>query len=195
MAKAISNNGEMTKTERQDLAKLVRQREKLAKAAAGQRAVELQADFERQMAAQFERDDAAWKEYVEAAEATARQADAEIARIAAERGIPKQFRPSFGTYWRTRGENACKERRDELRKLAKAHIAALQKQAALAIEAESVDIQTRLVAGGLQSDAARAFLEAMPTAEQLMPPLLMADVQKRMQLTVQPDDDDDYDPV
>jgi hypothetical protein len=178
----MSENGLMTNRERDELAKLVRKREKLAKVAMAGRAAELEADFEAQLAARYEAEDAAWKDYVEKAEAAVRQADAQIARIAAERGIPKQFRPSFGCYWRERGENASKERRAELRKVAKAAIAAAQKTAAMAIERRSVEIQTELVAGGLQSDAAKAFLETMPTPEQLMPPVLMADVEKRLRV-------------
>ena len=41
-------------------------------------------------------------------------------------------------------------------------------RAKLEVERQSVAIQTELVAGGLRSDEARAFLEAMPTADALV---------------------------
>jgi hypothetical protein len=39
-----------------------------------------------------------------------------------------------------------------------------------AVERASVETQTELIAGGLESDEARGFLERMPTANALMPP-------------------------
>ena len=59
----------MMKGERNDLARLVRQRERLLKTAASQRAAEVLADFERQMGAQYSFDqDEIWKEAHAAAE-------------------------------------------------------------------------------------------------------------------------------
>ena len=53
---------EMTKGERNDLAKLVRQNERLAKTAATQRSAELLADFERQLGTIYSfDDDEVWK--------------------------------------------------------------------------------------------------------------------------------------
>ena len=52
--------------------------------------------------------------------------------------------------------------------VAKTRIDADAKAAKVAIERSSVEIQTELVAGGLESEAARTFLASMPTAEALM---------------------------
>lgn len=57
----------------------------------------------------------------------------------------------------------------ELRKTAQARIEAAAKAARTTIEARSLEVQTELLAAGLTSDAARAFLASMPTPAQLMP--------------------------
>jgi hypothetical protein len=60
--------------------------------------------------------------------------------------------------------------------VAQTTLSAAEKRARTAIERQSVALQTQLVAGGLTTAAARAFLEALPTPEQLMPPLTLADM-------------------
>lgn len=50
----------------------------------------------------------------------------------------------------------------------------LEATARLEIERRSLEAQTVLLAGGLQTDEAKQFLAEMPTAEQLMPSLDMA---------------------
>jgi hypothetical protein len=70
-----------------------------------------------------------------------------------------------------RGENVVATRRQELRKVAYTRIDAIAKDAKLQIEQFSLDTQTKLLAGGLESAEAKAFLESMPTPEQLMPPM------------------------
>jgi len=165
-------NGQMTRREREDLAKLVRRREQVAKSAAVQRSAELLADFEQQIASIYSYDDdATWRTLHEAAQHAVNEADAQVAERCRELGIPARFRPGLNVNWYGRGENATSGRRAELRKTATTRIAALEKQARTEIERQSVEIQTQLVAGGLESSAARAFLESMPTPEALMPTL------------------------
>ena len=167
----------MTRTERQDLAALVRRREKLMKTATEQRAAELEADFERQLGTIFKfDDDAVWKEATEAAERVVAEAREKIANRCVELGIPKEYAPSIGIGWFGRGENASAARRSELRKMAKTEIIALEKGARMKIERWSVDTQTTLVAGGLTSVAAQQFLENLPAVEDLMPTLEARDI-------------------
>jgi hypothetical protein len=56
----------------------------------------------------------------------------------------------------------------------------MQKEAKLKIEKNSLEIQTRLLAGGLESAEAKAFLEAMPSADELMPAITVAEVQRAL---------------
>lgn len=161
---------DMTKSERDDLARLVRRREKLAKADADTLAAERRADFEHQMASIYRpAEDEVWRELHAATVAFVAEADERIKERCRELGIPDEFRPAIDAHWYTRGENAAKSRRAELRAVAESRINADARTAKAEIERRSVEVQTELVAGGLESDEARGFLASMPPAAELMP--------------------------
>jgi hypothetical protein len=161
----------LTARERTDLSALVRKRERVAKTDAKQRAAELMADVEAKLAATFKAEDERWAAVMQAAAAAIDAANQEIKRVCREQGVPEEFAPSLNTYWLARGENGLAGRRAELRKVASTRIAAMQLAANSEIERGSLDAQTALLAGGLTTDAARAVLAALPTAESLMPRL------------------------
>jgi hypothetical protein len=95
-------------------------------------------------------------------------------------GIPEAFRPRIGgVSWIQRGENAVAGRRTELRRVARSRIDALTAAAKVEIERRSVDVQTTLISGGLESEEAKAFLETMPTPEQLMPPVALTEIEAK----------------
>ena len=168
----------MTRAERDDLAKLVRRREKLAKTDADRVAAERLAGLEREFAEIYRvGDEEVWREAQAAAEEAVAEANARVAQRCRELGIREAFAPSIGVHWYSRGENASKDRVAELRKVAKTRIDADAKRAKFEIERASVDVQTQLVAGSLRTAEARAFLEAMPTAEALMPSLTVAQIE------------------
>ena len=168
----------MTRREREDLAKLARQRERLARSMAAHRAAELLADFEQQIATEYSfDDDATWRQAMEAAAAAVAAARATVDARCAELHIPKPFRPVIGgVEWWSRGENAVAARRSELRRVAQTRISAMEKDARRRIEAASLAVQTNLLAGGLTSEAAVGFLDSMPSPEELMPPLLLTEI-------------------
>jgi hypothetical protein len=168
---------EITKAERTDLASIVKMRARVARAQVEQREAELLADVEEQLSTIYKVDDAAWAEITAEANRTVALADQEIARICRERGVREEFRPGLRVIFYGRGENAAAGRRAELRKLAQARIAAAGRKAKTAIQAGSVDVLTKLYATGLESDQARAFLASIPTAEQLMPPVVVAELE------------------
>ena len=168
----------MTKAEREELRKVVRSRAKVARGVSEARASELLADFERQIAARYPDNHPAWSDLTAHAKREVEKVDAQIAEICRRMGIPPEFRPEIRVAWYGRGESAVKERREELRKVAKAEAAALVKSAKAEIDrAESV-LLTELAIGGLESDQARAFFERLPSPEQLMPPLAMSRIEK-----------------
>jgi hypothetical protein len=170
----------MTKTEREELRKVVRSRAKVARGDAEARASELLADFERQIAAQYPENHPAWADLTVHAEQEVAKIDVQIAGICQRMGIPPEFRPRISVAWYGRGENAVKERREELRRVAKAEAAVLVKSARAEIDrAESV-LLTELAIGGLESDQARAFFERLPSPEQLMPALTLARIEERV---------------
>jgi hypothetical protein len=161
----------MTKGERDELSKILKARARLAGRVVEQRSAELLAEAEQQLATVYKVNDEAWRELTATAQQTIREADAELARRCRTLGIPEEFRPGLRLGWYGRGENADKARRAELRKVAQSRIEAMAKAARVAIETRALDGLTKLAAGVLESDAARAFLAAMPAAEALMPAL------------------------
>lgn len=165
----------MTSAERTQLHQMANKRAKVAKADADVRAKVLLADVEAKLAARFKKDDAAWKEMVEEAEATVRQVNADVeaklADICRRRGIPDEFRPHYQLYsgWMSRGENAFRERRVELRRVAQSQIEAHVREAKLEIDRQSLHFQEEIMRDGLTSSAARELLELMPAPEDLLP--------------------------
>ncbi|CAN7550512.1 hypothetical protein [Pararhizobium sp. LjRoot238] len=168
----------MSKGEREDLQRLIRQREKVQKSAAKARSTELLADFENQMAAEYRfDDDAVWATATKAASAEVAKAQERVEARCRELGIPKQFAPSLSLGWRHRGYgNALAERRAELRRVAQAQVAALEQKAIVMIEQASVEMQTEIAVAGLTSETARGFVERLPTVESLMPALSYSEV-------------------
>jgi hypothetical protein len=85
----------MTKAERDDLIRLIKQREKVAKTAAEQRSAAMLAEFEQSVSKLHSwATDEVWKAAVEAAIEAAKKANEEIDKQAEQLGIPGEFRPS-----------------------------------------------------------------------------------------------------
>lgn len=170
--------GTMTKGERADLLSLVKKREKVMRAQAVERSAALLAEFDAQSAKIYSYDDdATWQALHAEAQAAVDKANEEIAKRAKERGIPAEFAPGLAFGWHGRGHNAVADRRAELRRAAKSKIEALEKEAITKIERLSLTAQTEIVASGLDSDSAKAFLDAMPKLEALMPPIEIGEIQ------------------
>jgi hypothetical protein len=156
----------MTKSERDDLARLIRNREQVMKARAVQRSAELLAEFEQQMSSVYSYDqDEIWKQATAAARCD-------------ELGIPQRFAPAVAFSWQGRGENAIAARRRELRDTAKSRIAALEAAAVSEIKMRCLDAQSQILAHGLTSASAIEFFDNLPEVETLMPPLEMPSVEQ-----------------
>ena len=169
----------LTRGERQDLLQLIRSRERVAKAAAAERAAQLRADFETQLDTRYDfNTNEVWAVAVKATDAVAREMQEKVAAECERLGIPRQFAPSISPpCWWSRGENMVKERRAELRRLADKHITANEKATCAAIAQQSVEAQTAVIASGL-SEAGLAFLETLPSADAMMPRLAVTEVEK-----------------
>lgn len=172
---------QMTKAEREDLIRLVKQRERVAKTSAEQRSAAMLAEFEQQISALHAFDNnEVWKAAVEAGIEAAKKANEAVQEEAERLGIPKEFRPRLGFQWARRGENEYRERREELRRVAKAEIDAIEKVARVQIETESVRAQTEIIANGLGSAAAIEFLNRLPAIESMMPALSIEIIQAKL---------------
>jgi hypothetical protein len=168
----------MTKGEREDLQRLVRQREKVLKSATKQRSAELLADFENQMGSEFSfDDDATWAKAANEAKHEVAKAQRIIAQRCRELGIPDRFAPSLEIRWRARGyDNLIDKRKAELRRMATTQIQAIEQKAITDIEINCLTAQEAIALAGLTSEAARGFIEKLPSIETLMPALSYAEV-------------------
>jgi len=175
----MSTPDKMTRGERVELGQLIRKRERLMKAMAVERSAEMLAEFETQCAAIYSFDqDEVWNEAMQRAEQIVAETDAVIAERCKELNIPSEFAPSVNIAWYSRGQNAVAVRRRELRLVAKAQIAKAEKTAISKIERMSLEAQTAVISNGLESDAARQFLERMPEITTLMPTLNAAEIKQ-----------------
>ena len=167
------NVSPMTKGEREDLQRLVRQREKVLKSTAKLRSSELLAEFENQLASDYAFDnDDIWAEAVRAANVEVEKAQKRVAARCRELGIPDRFAPSLELSWSHRGyDNSVKSRRAELQNVAAKQVEALERKAIVEIEQASVEAQTELAVSGLGSEAALDFAKRLPSVASLMPQL------------------------
>lgn len=160
----------ITKSERAELGSLIKKRERVMKASAAERAAKMLSEFEAQSAKIYDFDeDTVWKEATLRAKAAVAEAARIIEARCAELGIPPEFAPNISMNWYGRGQNALKDRQDELRRAAKAKISAIEHDAVTKIERMSLEAQTELLALGMESEAAKAFLGSLQTIETLMP--------------------------
>jgi hypothetical protein len=168
----------ISKAEREDLQRLVRQRERVLKSAAKQRSAELIADFENQMGQEYSFDqDEIWDKATKAAEAEVDKAQRQVAARCRALGIPDRFAPSLDLIWQHRGyDNLLDKRRAELRVMAKTGVEAIERKAITEIEMSCLEAQTAIAVAGLTSDAARQFIEKLPKIGSLMPQLSFAEI-------------------
>jgi hypothetical protein len=168
---------DMTKAERDQLIGLARRRARQAEREAEMREKILLAEVINDMTAEYEARDALWADAVMIAEEAALKANAQIAARCADLGIAPKDAPRLTLHWQARNpEYDNNGRRAELRKLAETRLAALTKTAKTAIQAGALEVEEQLIMGGLESTKAKAFLDSMPTVEQLMPSLRLDDL-------------------
>lgn len=162
--------GRMTKGERDELLRLVRARERVLKSAAEQRSAELLVEFESKLSKTFRFDETEnWKAAAQRVQGAAVALQEQMLAHLDSLGIPREFAPHIDLQWYNRGESASRQRREELRRLAKAQIAAAQQKAIVEVEKRSVEAQAQIVQHGLESEAALSFFGSMTPVESLMP--------------------------
>lgn len=171
----------LSRNETHDLGMIIRERSKVLKAHIEAEKATVLADFEKQIAAVYEFDqDDIWKAATLKALEVVKEAQETIAKRCEEMGIPKTFAPSLHASWQGRGENMLKERRAELRRVAKAEVDAMAARAVVKVERESLDLRTQVVAMGLLSPEAATFLNTLKPVEDVMHRLDFANVEKKL---------------
>jgi hypothetical protein len=167
----------MTKADRDALIRIAKARARQARQEADQRAKVLLAEVEDLMAAEFEARDEMWADAVTIAEEAALKANEQIVARCAELGIPAKHAPKLQMAWSARSSSfRDPDRRGELRKVAQSRVNALTATAKTMVDAKVLETEERLVLGGLETGEAKAFIESMPTVEQLMPALSLDDL-------------------
>lgn len=172
-----ADESRLTKAERADLQRAARLNAKVARNGVAAREAELRAMVEEQLAAMYPPKDPRWSAIREAAEAAVGAADEQIRLACVEAGIPEEFRPSMHAQWAYRGENASKTRRTELRAVARAQIEARGRAARNEIDRAEAATVIRILADGLRSEAAAEALASIPSPDDLMPPLHLAEIE------------------
>jgi hypothetical protein len=166
---AVPAGRKLSRAETHDLGMIIKERTKVLKQHIDSEGTRLLADFEKQIAAQFTFDqDEVWKKAAEDALEAVRAADKLIGDRCEKLGIPRTFRPGLSISWHGRGENMLKERRTELRNVAKAEVKAMMSAAAMKVEREALDLRTQVVSLGLVTDEAQAFLQTMRPVDTVM---------------------------
>jgi hypothetical protein len=171
---------QLTKTERESLLRVARMRERVAKSGLIEVGAQLLVDLDKQLEASYGfNSDEIWKESYAIAHQATEEANVKVKQRCREFGIPDRFAPRIATAWLNQGEQAVKERQSELRQIARRQIDAMIKSGKRKIEEISCDVQTRIIASGLSSEA-QTFLDTIPTPEQLMPRLNLGELEKML---------------
>lgn len=160
----------ITKGERTELRSLIRQRFRVLRADVRQREAELLAELENRITLLFAADDKAWNDAIYLIEEAAREANRkanDILRGLNVEGLVLEGRDfSIVT---ARSLTKPVGHRVQMRREGGARIEAQVKGAMLQLDRQEAELLTRLVAGALESDEARAFLGEIPTVGMLVP--------------------------
>jgi hypothetical protein len=134
---------------------------------------------------QYRLDDELWADIARHAAAEVAKADAQIVVLCRQIGVPEHLRPSISIGWSGRGENMLASRRAELRKLAYARIDAAAPRrwqssttcSRSTIQHNLQQVETELIRDGLETAEAVAFVNSMPTVDQLLPPVAVGELE------------------
>ncbi len=118
----------ISREERADLLRVVRNNEKISIQKAKLHSAAILAEFERQISAKYPVNHPAWRSVTDAVEKAAALANAKIADECEKLGIVREFAPRVQCDWSDRGENAYAERRAELRIAAKAAVKEMEEK-------------------------------------------------------------------
>jgi hypothetical protein len=171
----------MTKTERAELARLLRLRARVAKADIDAQGAKRLAEFEQAISARFDPLDRAWADLTTRANEIVREADRELAERADRLGIQPEFRPRlYCAFGPGGGAMLTRDRKVELRRAASTTIDARAKAAKVEIDRTEAALQTKLAASAIESEQAAAFLAEMPAIDGLMPSLSFEEIDAKV---------------
>jgi hypothetical protein len=166
----------MTQADRAALIHIAKARARLAKAAVVEREKILLNEIEEHMTAEFRLRDEVHADVVAMAEEALAKVNEQIRNQARLMGYDARNVPQAGLPYSSPYDRRSDQDKDEARKRADTRLAALHAAAYKAIEEATLHIEESIIVGGLESAEAKALVDTLPPAEQLMPPLSLADL-------------------
>jgi hypothetical protein len=171
-------NPRMTAGERNELKTLANERARLAMTQVRSLAADRLVELNRQLEATWRAEDFQVRELLREMEKLAAEANTKIAARCDELGILPELRPHVSAGLGS--PYMKKDRRAQLRQMAKDENEAAVKRAAHQIDTWKLETRTELVREGLTSDAAMLFLESMPGAADLLPAITADDLTRAL---------------
>ena len=172
----------ITKGERTELRSLIRQRFKVLRAEVEARRAELEVELAERVQQHFAAQDKAWTDAVYLIEEAAREANRKANDIL--RGLDRDdIDVSAGhdlTIVQARVFSQPQAGRNVMLRNGAKRIEAQVKAALLQLDGQEADLLTRLVATGLESDAARNFLGEIPTVSALIPAARLLQLEQQL---------------
>lgn len=170
-------NARMTRTEAADLQRVVRMNCKLARTDIDARAAAVLAEFEAQLAKEYDPQDAMVKDLFTEADKIVHQLNAELKQRCDDAGVPRNWAPSLHVVLYQRGENASAERRYELRRVAFTRMDEMKRTAKLAVDRAENAMATALIANQLDGAEAKEWLATLPSADSLIQEFSIAEIE------------------
>lgn len=164
-----AENKPLTRAEIHDLHQVVRRNAKVRSMEIDAQAAVNVAMVDTQLAACYPATHAAFVDLMRQARELVAPLDKELRKRCKAMGIPEIFRPHVGAGWSDRGENAYKERRQELRRAAISQIEAGVEQAKRDLLRKETMTLNALTAEGITSQRGKELLSSLPTVEELLP--------------------------
>jgi hypothetical protein len=193
----------LTTGEKGELKAVVKGRAKLAQRDIDVVVAARTADFEEQLATQYDCSDERWKAIVTAGRERMRAVVAEeTAKINAEiiaqlPDVAAIYRPAFGagalSSWSDRGENADPGRRGELRRVFKSRINAQAIEAHVTIDRRAQELTEQLILTTITAGEGAEWLDQLPTPEALIPGTPLAAIEAEVIEGHRNDEDEDDD--
>lgn len=168
----------MNKTERIELAKLVKQQFRVLKAEVAQRKAEMLVDIERQIAERYHDEDVAWAEAARIGSGIVEEANRKVNDTFHELVGPAFVRHTIVRAWMP---DKPTEHRSALRREAQRRVEADTKAALVRVERQEADLLRNLAIDLIESDEAKAFLAGIPDAAQLVEPPAMAEIEAEVE--------------
>lgn len=177
----------MTKTERSELSRIVRQQFKVLRGEVDQREVEMKVDVERQIEEQFASGDQQWSVIMHEVHEAVQACNRAINDVFYKYELQTKGTTERSWINTPNVQQPVKEKTD-LRRTAYVQITEQVKAAKLNLDRREADLLRDLSIGAMESEEARQFLSNIPTVGELVPATRLAELAASIKTT-----DDDYD--